>query len=116
MTEVDPRKRSNIVLLTLIGLPATVLAAAALIPQAQEVRRNLYPDLAACERDYTPQQCQPGNGSAVTGYHGPYYYGNRNAAQAQSDPGPGRAGAPHPVEVSARGGFGAFGRAVSAAA
>lgn len=113
---MDPKKRSSIVLLTLVGLPTAVLMAEPLIPQSQEMRRNLYPDLAACERDYTPQQCQPGSGTSGGGYHGPYYYGNRSAPQAQSDPGPGRTGAAHPVEVSARGGFGAFGRAMHAAA
>jgi len=112
---MDPQKRSQIVILTLIGLPAAVAIAAPLIPQGQEVRRNLYPDRAACERDYSPQHCQQGTGSAYSGFHGPYYYTNRAAPQAGSDPGPGRIAAPKAVEISTRGGFGAFGRAMHAA-
>jgi len=111
---MDPRKRSNIVLLSLIGLPAATIAAAPLIPQGREVRRNLYPSLAACERDYTAEQCQQGSGSGGSGWHGPYYSGNRSAPQAQTDPGPGRSGLARPVEISTRGGFGAFGRAMHA--
>jgi hypothetical protein len=113
---MDPKKRSSIVMLTLIGLPTAVIMAEPLIPQSQEMRRNLYPDLAACERDYTPQQCQPGSSTSSGGFHGPYYFGSGSSAQATTDPGPGRSGTPHPVEVSTRGGFGAFGRAMHAAA
>lgn len=110
---MDPRKRSNIVLLSLIGLPAATMVAAPLIPQGQEVRRNLYPDRAACERDYSAQQCQQGGGSSG-GWHGPYYSGNRGAPQTQADPGSGRTGIARPVQTSTRGGFGALGRAMHA--
>ena len=112
---MDEKKRSNAVLLTLIGLPAAVIIAEPFIPQGQEVRRNLYADRGGCERDYSPQQCQPGSGSSG-GWHGPYYSSNRYSAAAGSDPGPGRSGATHAVETSTRGGFGAFGRAMHAAA
>lgn len=112
---MDPKKRSQIVLLSLIGLPAIALGAAPLIPQGQEMRRNLYPDRAACERDYSPQQCQQGSGSGGHGWTGPYYYGNRNLPEAKTDPGPGRVAAPKAVQTSVRGGFGAFGRALHAA-
>ena len=111
---MDPKKRSNAVLLTLIGLPAAVVMAEPLIPQGEQVRRNLYSDRAACERDYSPQQCQQNTGSG--GWNGPYYSSNRNSPQAATDPGPGRAGAARAVETSTRGGFGAFGRAMHAAA
>jgi hypothetical protein len=113
---VEEKKRSNIVLLTLVGLPAAVFLAEPLIPQGEQVRRNLYPDRTACERDYSPQQCQQGSGSSSGGWHGPYYSSNRYSAQAGTDPGVGRTGTAHPVEVSTRGGFGAFGRAMHAAA
>lgn len=114
MTAMEERKRSNIVLLTLVGLPAAVIIAEPFIPQGDEVRRNLYPDRAACERDYSPQQCGQSSGSSG-GWHGPYYYSNRYSAQAGADPGVGRTGAVHAVETSTRGGFGAFGRAMHAA-
>src|SRR5437660_7587755 len=55
---MEPRKRSNIVLLTLVGLPLGAVALGSAIPAGQEVRRNLYPDRGACERDYSPTQCE----------------------------------------------------------
>lgn len=113
---MEPGKRSQIVLLTLLGLPAVTMMAAPLIPQGQEMRRNLYPNQGACERDYSPQQCQQsGGGSAVGVWHGPYYYANRGLPQAGSDPGPGRFAGTKAVQTSVRGGFGAFGRALHAA-
>lgn len=121
-----PRKRSNIVALTLIGVPLGAIALAEAFP-GQEMRRNLYSDRAACERDYAAAQCQPdsssGNSSSSSGgghgggsgggYHGPYYAANRSAAAA-GDPGPGRSGQFTRSEVSTRGGFGSFGRAMRA--
>ena len=53
---MDSRKRSQIVALTVIGLPVGAIALADAFP-AQEMRRNLYRDHAACERDYSPEQC-----------------------------------------------------------
>jgi hypothetical protein len=111
---MDPRKRSKIVLLSLIGLPAVAMAAVPLLPQGRETRRNLYPDRAACERDYNPQQCQQSSGTSSGGWHGPYYNGNRSGPEAKADPGPGRSGIARPVQTSLRGGFGAFGRAMHA--
>ena len=113
---MDQQKRSNIVLLSLLGVPLGGIMLANAFP-GEELRRNLYSDRGACERDYTPQQCQPsgGSGSSVTGWHGPYYYANRNAAGATSDPGPGRSGGPAAIETSTRGGFGSFGRAAGRA-
>ena len=109
------RKRSNIVGLTLVGLPLGAVALANVIPVAQEMRRNLYPDRAACERDYTPRQCEPQTRSGTGSYwHGPYYAADRSAAQAGSDPGAGRTGQITRTQTSTRGGFGSFGRAMHA--
>jgi hypothetical protein len=106
---MDPRRRSSIVTLTLLGLPFGAIAVANSFPAA-ELRRNLYPDRAACERDYRPAQCEQRTGTNITGWHGPYYHPNRGASGAASDPGPGRTGAPLAIETSTRGGFGSFGR------
>ena len=111
---MDPRRRSTIVTLTLIGLPLGAIGLANAFPQ-QEMRRNLYPDRAACERDYSATQCAQGSGSGGAGFwHGPYYNASRTASGAASDPGPGRTGQVTRTEVSTRGGFGAFGRAMRA--
>jgi len=108
-------------MLTLVGLPFGAIGLANALPP-QELKRNLYPDRAACERDYSAAQCQvnPGSGSSGSGghgggggYHGPYYSANRGAA-AVSDPGPGRTGQVTRTEASTRGGFGAFGRVARA--
>ena len=111
-----PRRRSGIVALTLVGGLGGTMALADAFP-GQEMKRNLYPDRAACERDYSPQQCQQGAGSGYVGstWHGPYYYGNRSTAAARTDPGPGRMGWVTTTQTSMRGGFGAFGRAMHAA-
>ena len=110
---MEPRRRSNIIALTLVGLPLGALALANAFP-GTPMRRNLYPDRAACERDYSPQQCQARSGSSTGGsgggYHGPYYVADRSAAAA-NDPGAGRSGRYTLTETSVRGGFGAFGRA-----
>jgi hypothetical protein len=116
---MEPRKRSSIVLLTLVGLPIGAVALGNAIPAGQEMRRNLYPDRGACERDYTPAQCEarPGGSSGSSGsggYHGPYYNANRAAPEARSDPGAGRTGQVTRTEISTRGGFGSFGRAMRA--
>jgi hypothetical protein len=117
---MDPRKRSNIVLLTLVGVPFGAIALANAFP-GQQMRRNLYPDRAACERDYSPQQCEQNSGSSSGrtgsggGYHGPYYSSNRSAPEARGDPGAGRPGQITRTETSVRGGFGSFGHAMRAA-
>jgi len=113
---MEPRKRSQIVLLTLVGLPLGAVALGSAIPVGQEMRRNLYPDRGACERNYSPTQCEarPGSSGASSGYHGPYYSANRAAPEARSDPGPGRTGQVTRTEISTRGGFGSFGRAMRA--
>jgi hypothetical protein len=116
---MDSGRRSKIVALTLVGLPVSAVAIANAFP-GQEVRRNLYPDRAACERDYSAKQCEPSSGSSSGGhgggggYHGPYYAGNRTAAGVAGDPGPGRTGQITRTETSVRGGFGAFGHAMRA--
>ena len=115
---MEPRKRSQIVLLTLVGVPFGAIALADTFP-GHQVRRNLYPDHAACVRDYSPQQCEANSrsnsgGGGGGGYHGPYYAGSRSAAGAASDPGPGRTGQITRTESSVRGGFGAFGHAMRA--
>lgn len=120
-------RRSNVVALTVIGVPMAVVLAANLIPEGQKMRRNLYADRAACERDYSPQQCEPDSGSGSSSsssyhsssyhgwYHGPYYHADRSSSVARSDPGPGRTGTgPVSYQTTTRGGFGAFGRAVRA--
>ena len=116
-------KRSAAIVLTLVGLPLGAAALGEAFP-GQEVRRNLYPDRAACERDYSPVQCEPrgsGGGSSTTGgagssFRGPAYYANRNLAEARSDPGSGRTGQVSRTESSMRGGFGSFGRTARAGA
>jgi len=109
---METRKRSQIVLLTLFSLPIGAMALGDVFP-GQEMRRNLYPDQATCERDYSPQQCQRGTGSSSSGvsggWHGPYYAANRSAPAATNDPGPGRTGQATHSETSMRGGFGHFG-------
>src|SRR5712691_10839475 len=123
---MDSARRSKIVILTLVGLPFGAIAIANAFP-GQEMRRNLYPDRGACERDYTPQQCEqrPSSGSGSSsstgdhgggggGYHGPYYASNRSAAEARGDPGTGRTGQITRTETSVRGGFGSFGHAMRA--
>src|SRR5579872_2772687 len=94
---MDPQKRSRIVGLTMVGLPLGTIALANAFP-GHEMRRNLYPDRAACERDYSPQQCAQDSSSSSSGvshygggWHGPYYAGSR-AAAVVGDPGPGRTG------------------------
>jgi len=113
----NDRRRSTAVTLTVLGLVATVVVVDKAIPRGTELRRNVYASRADCERDYAADQCAPqnsgGSGGYYTGgyYHGPYYSANRSQAAA-NDPGPGRSGAVHvAAETSARGGFGAVGRA-----
>jgi hypothetical protein len=113
------RKRSQIVALTVIGLPVGAIALAEAFP-AQEMRRNLYRDHAACERDYSPEQCSShgvglGGSGSSGGWCGPYYHANRSLPETRSDPGPGRTGQAIRTETSMRRGFGSFGRAVHAA-
>ena len=116
MNRVSDSRRSNIVMLSLIGLPIATIAAANMIPAGTQMRRNNYQDRAACERDYPPQQCESGSSSGGGwGYHGPYYSASRSTATT-NDPGPGRSGVtPASYETSTRGGFGSFGRAIRAA-
>src|ERR1051325_2323450 len=119
---METRKRSQIVGLTLVGAAfGAIELANAFRPST--LHRNLYQDRAACERDYTPAQCQPNSGSGSSsssgghgggGYDGPYYRANRTGAVAANDPGPGRTGQVTRIESSTRGGFGAFGRAARA--
>jgi hypothetical protein len=120
---MDSARRSKIVILTLVGLPFGAIALANAFP-GQELRRNLYPDRGACERDYSAQQCEANSGSSSGrtggagggggGYHGPYYVSNRSTPGAASDPGAGRTGQITRTETSVRGGFGSFGHAMRA--
>ena len=110
-------RRSKVVGLTLVGLPLGAVPLATALPQDQ-MRRNLYPDRGACERDYSAQQCQSSSSSSGSshgggGYHGPYYYADRNSVAARSDPGTGRTGQVTLTQTSMRGGFGSIGRAFS---
>ena len=112
-------RRSKVVGLTLVGLPVGAVALATALPQ-DRMQRNLYRDKAACERDYSSYQCEPsqstssggGHGSSG-GYHGPYYYSDRNSVGARSDAGAGRTGQVTATQTSMRGGFGSIGRAFS---
>ena len=109
-------RRSSAVILTLIGVPFAVAAGADLVGSAGvEMRRNLYADRTACERDYSPAQCAQPTGANYSGWYGPYYTADRSTAAARSDPGPGRVGGlATATHVSVRGGFGGFGRAMGA--
>jgi hypothetical protein len=111
-------RRSAIVKVSLVSLLGAVIIGDKVIPQGTEMRRNLYPDRAACERDYPVSQCEQTNvsGGGSGGYRGPYYVADRTSPAARSDPGPGRVGTRVAFETSTRGGFGAFGHAVHAAA
>jgi hypothetical protein len=102
---------------TLIGVIGGIGVAAEAFP-GTEMRRNQYTDRAACERDYSPSQCQPtqstgGSFTYISYYSGPEYTANRGAAPA-SDPGPGRTGVHASVTSSMRGGFGGFARSAHA--
>ena len=115
---MDSQKRSQIVALTLVGLPFGAITLANAFP-GQDMKRNLYGDRAACERDYSVAQCQPrsggGSGGLVNVWYGPEYNANRGTAEARGDPGPGRTGREVArSEISTRGGFGSFGRAMRA--
>jgi hypothetical protein len=117
-------RRSKTVGLTLVGLPLGAVALATALPQDQ-MRRNLYSDRAACERDYSLYQCEPSNSSSSSstssggghggsgGYRGPAYYADRNSAAARTDPGTGRTGQVTLTQASTRGGFGNIGHAFS---
>jgi hypothetical protein len=122
--EEGKSRRSQIVTYSIFGLLGAVWIGDWVIPSETEMRRNTYPDRAACERDYTPAQCEAsgtsGTGSGTYyyggGYQGPYYAASRSQATT-GDPGSGRSGAVHAsYTTSYRGGFGAFGHAVHAAA
>jgi hypothetical protein len=114
---MDSQRRSTVVILTLAGAAGALAIAAEAFP-GTEMRRNVYNDRAACERDYSPQQCEPGQ-TTVAGvfnyvsFNGPEYTANRSTAPA-GDPGPGRTGVHASVVSSTRGGFGGFGRAAHA--
>jgi hypothetical protein len=121
---VDRKRRSNIVLLSLIGANCAVIAAAELFP-GTEMRRNVYADRADCERDYSPSQCAPANsggsssgggaGAGAGRWFGPAYTADRKATTASGDPGSGRFGLQAATETSIRGGFGSFARAAGRA-
>lgn len=111
------RRRSNIVILSLIGAAGVLVGGANAFP-GTEMRRNLYASRADCERDCPPSQCEqtsssPGGGG---GYRGPVYAADRSSAAAHGDPGTGRTGFHAAVETSYRGGFGTFGRGIRAGA
>lgn len=115
-------KRSTAVTLSLLGIAGAATIGDNLT-RNPEMRRNFYADRAACERDYTPAQCEASGSTSynnVTYYHGwygPSYAVNRGSAAA-GDPGPGRIGgiatAVHSASsVSGRGGFGGTAHAAS---
>jgi len=118
---MDRERRSNRVLLGLIGVNCAVIIAAEAFP-GTEMRRNVYSSRAACEADYSPAQCQQSSsGATVGGYHGgsgggghwlgPSYAANRSSAAA-GDPVSGRFGLQVATATSIRGGFGHFGHGI----
>jgi hypothetical protein len=107
-------RRSNIVLLSLIGVNCAVIVAAE-SARGTEMRRNVYHDRASCERDYSPAQCEETSPSSGR-WLGPYYAADRTSTAARGDPGSGRTGVATPTQVSIRGGFGAFGLVAHASA
>lgn len=115
MSDDPGSRRSKIVNLTVLGLVGAVMAAP-YIPEGKTVRRNVYSDRESCERDYSPQQCEPGGGgSGGRGrWRGPEYYEDRRLPEASRDPGLGRTGLSTGVETSTRGGFGRAGRSLRA--
>ncbi|GEM_PF-2819888 len=124
---MEMSRRSRFVVLTLIGLPIATVAGASLLPgRGDAARRNFYDDRAVCERDYSPQQCEPATTAPTTpatttttgsayhgGWYGPSYAANRATAPA-GDPGAGRVGNASRVMISGRGGFGGTGHASAA--
>jgi hypothetical protein len=112
------QKRSQAVLIGLLGLPGAAIVAGELLPGGPVMTRNVYADRAACERDYSPAQCSPGGGTGGSSYGmflGPSYSADRSAPAARGDPGPGRVGGLATATVtSARGGFGGFARGAHA--
>jgi hypothetical protein len=110
--EESGNKRSQAVVLTLVGLPLAAIGIANAFPE-HLAQRHFYTDRAACERDYSAAQCEQGGSSTSSGYawHGPYY---SSSSASSSDPGPGRTGQITHTEVSSRGGFGAIGRGLRA--
>jgi hypothetical protein len=112
---MDDRRRSNTVILSLIGVTSAVVIAAEAFP-ATEMRRNVYYDRASCERDYSPAQCEESSPTSARYWLGPAYAADRTSAAARDDPGRGRTGDATPSVTSIRGGFGAFGLAASARA
>ncbi len=114
-------KRSTVVALTLIGVPFAAGAALYELRGRSDMRRNFYADRAACERDYSPKQCDATTAphssglGYVHGWYGPLYAADRAGAAARSDAGPGRVGSATSVAtVSTRGGFGGIAGAASA--
>jgi hypothetical protein len=116
-------RRSTIVTLSLVGVVGAAAIGDELSSREIEMRRNLYADRAACERDYSPTQCEVSAtmsyGSSygyARGWYGPSYAADRGSAAA-GDPGPGRVGglasAVHSAP-SVRGGFGGIGRSAHA--
>ena len=114
---MDDKRRSNTVILSLIGVTSAVIIAAEAFP-GTEMRRNVYYDRASCERDYSPSQCEA-TSSTSGRWLGPHDAADRTSAAARDDPGSGRTWrtrAATPTETSIRGGFGAFGLATHATA
>jgi hypothetical protein len=104
------QKRSQNVLIGLLGLPGAVIVASDLMPSGPLMKRNIYATRAACERDYSPAQCTFDTGGSHVSFYGPSYNADRSAPAARSYPGPGRVGGLATSVSSHRGGFGGFGR------
>ena len=98
-------------ILTLVGVPWRVGIAADAYP-GTAMRRNLYNDRAACERDYSPAQCEQtksGSSCFIERRHGsgggwsrPVLRGQPQSTAAAGDPGPGRIGAGRCLEREQR--------------
>jgi hypothetical protein len=113
-------KLSRTVNLVILGLLGTAVALP-LLPQGEEMRRNVYRTKEDCLSDYSEPECEPtreGSGGHGSGswYRGPTYRSDRTGNP--NDAGPGRYqntyGARNPSALSSessfRGGFGNISR------
>lgn len=114
-------KLSRTVNLVILGLVGTAVVLP-LLPQGEEMRRNVYRSKEDCLSDYSEPECEPtkegssGGHSSTSWYRGPSYRADRSGNP--NDAGPGRYQNSYGVrnpgvlnsESSFRGGFGNISR------
>jgi hypothetical protein len=113
-------KSSRIVNLVILGVFGTAIALP-LLPQGEEMRRNVYRSKDDCLSDYSEPECEPTNQGNSSGgssywYRGPQY--RADPTGNPGDPGPGRYNGANSLrspgiantETSYRGGFGNISR------